>query len=398
MGLPNHLTRTDIDAFGRELDGIRSEVMASRGERDRAYIMKTIHTQRLLALFGRSAMFASLWLLPPLGLPHASWLLACAGLGFGAVLLGLAKIVENMEIGHNVMHAQWDWMGDPNIQSNTWEWDNVCPSDQWKHSHNVVHHTWTNVLGKDPDVGYGILRVSEEQPWHPRYLVQPLSNLLLMLLFEWGVAVHDLEIDKLLAGEKDPSAVRPMLRRIRWKASRQLLKDFVLWPALAAPALLVFVQLGHASWTVGALGSFGWIMLGNLVANVIRNVWSNMIIFCGHFPAGVHHFTQEEVAGESRADWYVRQLLGSCNIGGGGLFHVLAGNLSHQIEHHLFPDLPSNRYPEIAPRVRALAARYALPYNTGSLTRQFATTTWKIWRLSLPGGSFRPTETSSAAG
>jgi linoleoyl-CoA desaturase len=281
-------------------------------------------------------------------------------------------------------------MHDPNIQSNTWEWDNVCPSDQWKHSHNVVHHTWTNVIGKDPDVGYGIMRVTEAQPWEPRYLAQPLVNFLLMVLFEWGVALHDLEIEKLVDKKKTLASVRPMLRRIAWKASRQLLKDLVLWPTLAAVLTLpVSVALGFpivlsASW------AFGAVALGNTVANLVRNVWSNMIIFCGHFPAGVHHFTKEEVDGETRAMWYVRQLMGSCNIGGGKLFHILSGNLSHQIEHHLFPDLPSNRYPEIAPRVRALAARYGLAYNTGSLTRQFGTTTWKLWRLSFPGGSFRP--------
>ena len=88
--------------------------------------------------------------------------------------------------------------------------------------------------------------------------------------------------------------------------------------------------------------------LANVLANLIRNVWSNIIIFCGHFPAGVHHFTAAEVEGETRARWYVRQLMGSCNISGGRLFHVLSGNLSHQIEHHLFPDMPSNRYPEVS--------------------------------------------------
>ena len=135
-----------------------------------------------------------------------------------------------------------------------------------------------------------------------------------------------------------------------------------------------------------ALLAFLWIVAANAIANLMRNVWSNVIIFCGHFPSGVQHFTQAEVEGETRARWYVRQLLGSCNIGGGRLFHILSGNLSHQIEHHLFPDMPSNRYPEVAPRVRALAQRYSLPYNTGSLTRQYGTTTWTIWRLAFPGG------------
>jgi linoleoyl-CoA desaturase len=132
------------------------------------------------------------------------------------------------------------------------------------------------------------------------------------------------------------------------------------------------------------LTAFIGVALANVLANLIRNVWSNIIIFCGHFPSGVHHFTEADVEGETRARWYVRQLLGSCNIGGGRIFHILSGNLSHQIEHHLFPDMPSNRYPEVAPRVRALAARYGLPYNTGSLLRQFGTTTWTIWRLSFP--------------
>ena len=280
-------------------------------------------------------------------------------------MLGLAKILENMEIGHNVMHAQWDWMRDPDIQSGTWEWDSVCPSDQWKHSHNVVHHTWTNVMGKDRDVGYGILRVTEHQPWHPAYLGQPLYNALLGLLFEWGVAMHDLEFNRMLSGKKSLAEARPMMKRIGQKVGRQVLKDYVLWPLLAGPFFL-------------------YVLAANVVANLVRNVWAYVIIFCGHFPEGVQYFSAQEVEDETRARWYVRQLLGSCNIDGGRLFHVISGNLSHQIEHHLFPDMPSNRYPEVAPRVRALCARYRLPYNTNSLRRQFGTTTLKIFRLTLP--------------
>jgi fatty acid desaturase len=390
MGLPTHLSEGDIEEFGRELDSIRNEVMDSRGDRDRAYILKIIRTQRSMALYGRIVMIASLFWLPLLGFAWASWAVSSSALALGIALLGVAKIVENMEIGHNVMHAQWDWMRDPNIQSNTWEWDTVCPSDQWKHSHNVVHHTWTNVIGKDPDVGYGVLRVTPEQKWTVQYLAQPLNNFLLMMLFEWGVALHDLEPEKLMSGEKTFKSVIPMLRRVAWKASRQVLKDMVLWPALAALFVLPVLVSQGLSPLSGYAIAFGFIAGANAVANVIRNIWSNMIIFCGHFPAGVHHFTQEEVEGETRARWYVRQLMGSCNIGGGKLFHILSGNLSHQIEHHLFPDMPSNRYPEVAPRVRALAARYKLPYNTGSLTRQFGTTTWTIWRLTFPGGQSHP--------
>ena len=69
-----------------------------------------------------------------------------------------------MEIGHNVLHGQWDWMRDPKIHSTTWEWDNASPAAQWKHAHNELHHNFTNVIGKDNDLGYGIMRVDEDQP------------------------------------------------------------------------------------------------------------------------------------------------------------------------------------------------------------------------------------------
>ena len=396
MGMPAHLSAAEIEEFGREMDAIRNEVMDSRGASDRAYILKIIRWQRSLALGGRIVMFLSLLLLPASALPYAGWPQFLAVLALGAAMLGTAKILENMEIGHNVMHAQWDWMRDPNIQSNTWEWDNVCPSDQWKHSHNVVHHTWTNVFGKDPDIGYGVLRVTPQQRWKPKYLIQPVTNFFLNIWFQWGVAVHDVEPDKLLSGEKSIGSVKHLLRGIAQKAGRQLRKDYLLWPALGAlltvPASMALkLDAGHI-----ALLAFLWVAGANAIANLIRNVWSNVIIFCGHFPTGVQHFTKAEVEGETRARWYVRQLLGSCNIGGGKLFHILSGNLSHQIEHHLFPDMPSNRYPEVAPRVKAMAARYRLPYNTGSLTRQFGTTTWTIWRLAFPTPAVTPL--SSAAG
>ncbi len=387
MAYPSHLSAGEIEEFGREMDAIRNEVMDSRGEKDRQYILTLIRWQRSMALAGRISMMLSLLLSPWSELPWAGWPAFLVLLLGGAALLGISKIIENMEIGHNVMHAQWDWMRDPNIQSNTWEWDNVFPSDQWKHSHNVIHHTWTNVLGKDPDVGYGVMRVTGLQKWHPQFLLNPVINFVLMLLFQWGVALHDLELDKVSKGERSIESIRPMLRRVGWKVVRQLRKDYLLWPAFAAAIAFPVAMLLELNAAPIALAASLTVVAGNLVANGIRNIWSNMIIFCGHFPTGVHHFTPEEVEGETRAQWYLRQLLGSANIEGGKIFHILSGNLSHQIEHHLFPDVPSNRYPEMSQRVKAVAHRFGLPYNTGSFTRQFGTTTLNIWRYSLPGGT-----------
>jgi NADPH-dependent stearoyl-CoA 9-desaturase len=233
MGMPKHLSASDIEEFGREMDAIRNEIADSLGSKDRAYILSVIKWQRSLMLAGRIVVFLSFFLLPMSEWPFTGWPQFWAVLLLGAIMLGVSKSIENMELGHNIMHAQFDWMRDPNIQSNTWEWDNVCPSDQWKHSHNVVHHTWTNVHGKDPDIGYGVLRVTDDQRWHAKYLFNPVINFVLMMLFQWGVALHDLEADKLMAGQKSWKEVIPMLKRIGWKVRHQLLKDYVCVLAFA---------------------------------------------------------------------------------------------------------------------------------------------------------------------
>jgi NADPH-dependent stearoyl-CoA 9-desaturase len=346
------LTDQQVEALGRELDELRNRVIADLGERDAEYIRDIIRTQRGLEILGRALL--EVGFLPP------AWL-------GGTVALSLSKILDNMEIGHNVMHGQYDWMKDPGLDSKRFEWDTACPGDQWRHSHNYMHHTHTNVLGKDRDIGYGILRMSEDQPWRRRDLGNPLYALLLALLFEWGVAVHDLEVERIEAGEIALSDKRDILRAIWRKGRRQVLKDYVAFPLLAGP---------------GAPFTFS----GNLTANLVRNVWSYMIIFCGHFPEGVEEFSEEEVEDETRGGWYLRQMLGSANLTGSKLFHILSGNLSHQIEHHLFPDIPAHRYAEIAVEVREICERYRLPYNTGPLHKQFGSVIKKIFRLAVPDG------------
>jgi NADPH-dependent stearoyl-CoA 9-desaturase len=293
-----------------------------------------------------------------------AWLLGTAG-------LSVAKIVENMEIGHNVLHGQWDWMNDPNIHSSTWDWDTASPAAAWKHSHNFVHHTYTNVIGKDNDVGYEIMRIDPRQPWKPVYVLQPLYNVLLMALFEWGVAVHDLDFEKIRKGEKPMSQVRDELKAIGVKARRQILKDYVAYPALSGK---------------------GWkqTLWADVTANIVRNLWSHAIIFCGHFPDQTYMFTEEEVADESRGAWFVRQLIGAANIDGSDFFHFMSGNLSFQVEHHLYPDLPSSRYKQIAPRVKEVCEKYGLPYNTGPFRKQWGTVQRTILRLAFPGGKARP--------
>ena len=364
-----HLTADDVEAIGRELDEIRRDIEESRGTADAAYIKNAIKLQRGLAAGGRVALFASAF--PP------AWVA-------GTTMLGLAKIIENMELGHNVIHGQWDWMNDPEVHSSAWEWDTACPSEQWKHSHNFVHHKYTNVVGKDDDVGYGILRVTRDQKWHPVYLAQPLTNALLATFFQYAVALHDLNIKEIRKGRKDPRTTLRQLKQIGRKVGRQFGKDYVLFPLLSGPQFVSTIT-------------------ANATANLMRNLWSYMVIFCGHFPDGAEKFTVEEFENETSDEWYLRQMLGSANFHAGRLMAFMSGNLCYQIEHHLFPDLPSNRYAEISERVRAICEKYDLPYTTGSLTHQYMQTLRTLWKLSLPDRFLKATpdaapETASERG
>ncbi len=407
----HRLTPEQIEAIGKEFDELHEQVKADLGDRDATYIRSMIALQRQLALLGRAELIFSRWRLP--------W-------GLGAATLGMAKILENMEIGHNVMHGQWDWMNDPVINSRAWDWDTASTAEAWRHSHNFIHHTYTNIIGKDRDLGYEIMRVDPAQKWHPFYLLQPIYNVLLALQFEWGVAVHDLDFDAIRAGEKDMKQVRKELKGIGGKARAQITKDYIAWPLISglvmtgieAGVLAAKARDERATRGMGRKARrairkttrrggddsvlsqliarrsfrepFKRTLTANVVANLMRNVWSYAIIFCGHFPDQTYTFTQEETDNETSGGRYVRQLLGAANIDGSPLFHVISGNLGYQVEHHLYPDMPSTRYGEIAPKVREICERYDLPYNSGPFHQQLGMVQRTILRLAFPGGTARP--------
>src|SRR5579859_7957872 len=407
-GTPNPLSvlsDEQLAEIGRELDQLHDEVKADLGDRDAAYINGIIALQRRLALLGRVELFASR--------TRLGWVA-------GTVALSTAEILENMEIGHNVLHGQWDWMNHPVINSQTWDWDTASTAEAWKHSHNYIHHTFTNILGKDRDLGYEVFRIDPHQKWHPVYLLQPISNVLLMMLFEWGVAVHDMDFTAIRAGEKKWPAIKEDLKGIAGKARLQIQKDYVAWPLLSA-IVSTAVKAGVEAALDGRARrrrrgarallerglrrrgnarrdrliqnfreSFVATAKANAVANVVRNVWSNAIIFCGHFPDQTYVFSEDEVRDEQPGGRYVRQLIGAANINGSPLFHVMSGNLGYQVEHHLYPDMPSSRYGEIAPRVREICKRYGLPYNTGPFSKQWGSVQRTILRLAFPGGTARP--------
>src|SRR5256714_5814267 len=319
----SRLTEEQIEAIGKEFDELHDQVFEDLGDRDAKYIRGIIDLHRRLALLGRVMLVASRY--------RPMWVA-------GTASLSLAKILEKMEIGHNVMQGQWDWMNDPVINSSSWDWDSASTAEAWKHSHNYEHHTYTNIRGLDRDLGYEIMRIDPHQKWHPIYPAQPLSNLVLMAFFEWGVAFHDLNFDAIRSGEKSKEKVRRELKGMAGKARDQIVKDYVAFPILSG---LINTGIDFALAAAGVERDdgksrrrrlkekvrkpgvirqlierksfrqpFKSTLSADFTANVVRNVWAHAIIFCGHFPDQTYTFSQKETDDETRGARSVRQLVG----------------------------------------------------------------------------------------
>lgn len=349
------LSASELQTFGDELDALRARHVATLGVSDARYIRRVVAGVRWTGVAGRALLFLGAFV-------HSVLIPAWIA---GVALLAISKILENMELAHNVIHGQYDWMGDAQLQGSTYEWDIVGTADNWRKTHNFRHHTYTNVRGLDDDIGYGLLRIFPEQRWRPFYLMQPFIAVVFALLFEWGIAIQDLKVGRWFAGKMTFKQLLRQSRPVGRKVGKQVFKDYILFPALAGPFFLP-------------------VLLGNVVANLIRNVWTYVVIFCGHFTTDAETFPKECVRDETRGHWYLRQLRGSSNIAGGKVMNLMTGNLSHQIEHHFYPDVPANRYAAIAVEVREICQRYGQHYNTGSLPKQFGQVVWRILRHSLP--------------
>ena len=346
----------NFELLQKQLDDLREKTFEKVGHDDANYIKRVILCQRFFEWSGRVLLMLG-FITPIL------W-------GVGVISLAIAKILDNMEIGHNVMHGQYDWMNDKNINSKVYEWDIACDGSSWNRVHNFEHHTYTNIIGKDRDFGYGLLRLSNDFRWRVKNLWQFATYIVLSLLFQWGIAYHELAGERVFFGKKKENrenkvSHQELKKRFFSKGAKQLVKDYLFFPLLAGPMFL-------------------WVLAGNFCANILRNLWTSTIIFCGHFTEDVKTFTEEECKNETKGQWYYRQALGSSNIKGGTVFHILTGHLSFQIEHHLFPDMPAKRYREISTDVKRIFQQHGINYNTGGFFVQYFSVVKRIVRYSFP--------------
>jgi fatty acid desaturase len=353
-----HLAR--LDAIQAEFEGIRQRYRADLGPKDVAYIKGLRLKSRLAELVGRGL----LWFSPE---PITFSL----GVGF----LWLHRNLEAIEIGHNVLHGQYDYFPEiPQFHAHNFKWKAPVDEEGWRREHNGLHHVHTNVYDKDPDLNHGILRMNEQTPWSPRHRFQVPIYLLLaypFMLYHFNhqnlAFQEDFRERVLVKGNEGfarvgvAGASQEELKRRNWQSKmRVLVKEYLVFPLLSL---------------VTGFGFFK-VFLGNLLADMINNYWISLTIQSTHLTEPL----QPEDALAHKGHWYITQLDSSVNFKGSRRMSRLWGHLNYQIEHHLFPDIPSHRYPDMAKEVKAVCAQYDLPYKLnptwGHAIRNYVSAMW----------------------
>ena len=345
-----------IIAFGLALDALRREVEAKIGKPDAAYIKRIGAISSALELAGR-------------GLLHVS--LDPITFSLGVTALWVHKALELMEIGHPALHGAYD--GLPNAKkyaSETFKWKSPVDEAAWRASHNLKHHQFTNIEGKDPDLNFGQLRLSKHVPYEVAHKLQPLSNIITGFGFGTALNLHvtgmlDLyfkfgeELEVL--PDRKPATVRKAHRAFVSKMLRHYGMEYVFFPLLAGPM-------------------FPKVFLGNLISEVARDLFAAAIIYCGH--VGSNDYPRGTEA-KGRAQWYAMQVEGSRDVEVPLPISILTGGLDRQIEHHLFPRMPPNRLREIAPRVRAICEEHGVHYRTDTWPKTLKSVLVELRRLAF---------------
>jgi NADPH-dependent stearoyl-CoA 9-desaturase len=348
--------------FAEEIDAVKRRALASTGVKDIGYVRRLNRFSRGMEVIGRILIHFS---------PEP------ATFAVGVVALWLHKQLQATEIGHTALHGAYDRIpGGEAFASKTFRWDTPIDEESWRHAHNIRHHGHTNVLGKDPDIHFGPVRLTDQTPWsrgHRRQLFVALG--VLFPFFAFVINTHVTGLTDTWYGDGRPLDILPdrsaASAALAWKKALRkyvpyYLYNFVLFPALAGPLF----------WKV---------LLGNVLAEVIRDVYSAATIFCGH----VGHDVKSYGAGtraHGRGEWYAMQVEATNNFNVSRPISVLCGGLDLQIEHHLFPMLPPPRLREIAPEVRAICERWGVAYKTDTWGRTLRKSLAHIGRLAREGG------------
>lgn len=349
----------DLQAFGEEIDQVRHRIEAEIGAPDVAYIERVAWVSRAFELCGRALI-------------HFSF----EPVSFGAGVLALAvhKQLHASEIGHTVLHGAFDKLdGAERFRSKNYWWETPIDEQSWHEAHNIRHHQYTNVVGKDPDCRYGTIRLNAGVEHKPVHRHQWLHPLFIWPTFTFNMAMHVSGVIDLYTrgsgdwdfiSDRSPATRREVHRRALRKAVPYYAKEYVLFPALAGP--------------------FFWkVALGNWLAGVLRSVYSAATIFCGHVGEHTEHYEPQDKA-KSRAHWYAMQVEAANDFEVPRVISILCGALDRQIEHHLFPRWPTNRLRQVAPEIKAICERHGVRYRTDTWRGTLRSVFGQLRRLATP--------------
>lgn len=352
------------DQIEAEFQAIRQRYRDQLGPQDVAYIKGLRRTSRWSELVGRGLLWVS----------HDPITFA-----LGVAFTWLHRNLESIEIGHNVLHGQYDYFPEiPQFHSHNFKWKAPVDEEGWRREHNGQHHVHTNVYEMDPDLNHGILRMNDKQPWNSLHRWQlPMYLFIAYPIVLYGFNQQNLgfrqdyRARKFPQGNEGYAPVFPggeaaLLKRRHWlSVGRVLFKEYLLLPLLA-------LATGY---------SFFKVMLGNMLVDGLNNYWVSLTIQATHLTEPL----QPEDALAHKGRWYLSQLDSTVNFKGSRRMSILWGHLNYQIEHHLFPDVPSRHYPDMAREVKQVCAKYGLAYKCnpswGVAIRNYL---GAMWRYSFP--------------
>jgi NADPH-dependent stearoyl-CoA 9-desaturase len=331
--------------FGEEIDALKARVSAEIGQDDVVYVKRLNHFSRAMEVAGRALIHFSIG---PVTFVS------------GVFCLWVHKQLQATEIGHTVLHGAYDKLeGAERFSSSRFWWDVPIDEESWKKGHNLRHHGNTNVAGRDPDIHFGPARLTEQTPWAPRHkwqlpfmvgVLAPNFGFLMNLHFTGlhdvffgnGLGDHDLDV----LPDRSPASRRLAYKRALRKWLPYYAYNYVLFPLLAGPM-------------------FYKVLLGNWLAETMRDLYSSATIYCGHVGEDVASWPQGTRT-HTRGEWYAMQAMATNNFEVSLPISILCGGLDFQIEHHMFPQFPPQRLRQVAPEVRAICERHGVPYKTAS--------------------------------
>lgn len=355
-------TTEKLATFAGEITAVGEEARSKLGSEDIRHIKKMKQISKSSEAIGRALIHFSL--------DPVTW-------SVGVLSLWVHHQLETTEIGHSALHGCWDGLkGAEEFYSPSFKWNCPVSEEAWKREHNILHHQYTNIVGRDPDLNYGALRVAEQTSWMPYHLIQIAQFFLTAPLFMWVIGAYATGLTDIFRSGDEEEGYATILPD---KKPKTILRAFLN----SAKKMVPYSLYNFAFWPLLA-GPFWWKVLGgNLAADALRNIYTCSTIYAGHFGDDlVYHDKSFKTQG--RGEWFKMQIEAAHNYQVPKPISLLCGALDYQIEHHLFPKLPPNRLREIAPKIREICERYGIRYNTSTWGNNLRAGLKRLAKMSLP--------------